>query len=97
MQARPLDAVYLIVYLDCLVVKAPRQTSHQQSHLLSVRREYRRPQRAAGIWISENEGAKFWLNVLIVVPPWSLSRLQKILDANHCLIITKAKSFLVAF
>ncbi|REL26227.1 IS256 family transposase [Thalassotalea euphylliae] len=64
-QARPLDAVYPIVYLDCLVVKIrqDKQVINKAIYLaLGVNIEGHKE--LLGMWISENEGAKFWLNVL---------------------------------
>ena len=64
-QARPLDAVYPIVYLDCLVVKIrqDKQVINKAAYLaLGVNIEGHKE--LLGMWISENEGAKFWLNVL---------------------------------
>lgn len=64
-QNRPLEAIYPIVYLDCIVVKV-----HQDGRVinkaiylaLGVTMEGRKD--LLGLWISENEGAKFWLSVL---------------------------------
>ena len=64
-QARPLDAVYPIVYLDCLVVKIreDKRVINKAVYLaLGVNIEGHKE--LLGMWISENEGAKFWLNVL---------------------------------
>lgn len=64
-QARPLDSVYPIVYLDCLVVKIrqDKQVINKAVYLaLGVNVEGHKE--LLGMWISENEGAKFWLNVL---------------------------------
>ncbi|MBE0371067.1 hypothetical protein PAUR_b1235 [Pseudoalteromonas aurantia 208] len=64
-QARLLDAVYPIVYLDCLVVKIrqDKQVINKAVYLaLGVNDEGHKE--LLGMWISENEGAKFWLNVL---------------------------------
>ena len=64
-QARPLDSVYPIVYLDCLVVKIrqDKQVINKAVYLaLGVNIEGHKE--LLGMWISENEGAKFWLNVL---------------------------------
>ena len=64
-QSRPLDAVYPIVYLDCLVVKVrqDKQVINKAIYLaLGVNLEGHKE--LLGMWISENEGAKFWLNVL---------------------------------
>lgn len=64
-QARSLDAVYPIVYLGCLVVKVrqDKQVINKAIYLvLGVNIEGHKE--LLGMWISENEGAKFWLNVL---------------------------------
>ena len=64
-QSRPLEAVYPIVYLDCIVVKIRqgKQVTNQAVYLaLGVTLEGHKE--LLGMWISENEGAKFWLNVL---------------------------------
>ena len=64
-QARPLDSVYPIVYLDCIVLKIrqDKRVINKAVYLaLGVNLEGRKE--LLGMWISENEGAKFWLNVL---------------------------------
>jgi len=64
-QAQPLDSVYPIVYLDCLVVKVrqDKQVINKAVYLaLGVNIEGHK--QLLGMWISENEGAKFWLRVL---------------------------------
>jgi transposase-like protein len=64
-QSRPLDAVYPIVYLDCIVVKIrqDKQVINKAIYLaLAVNMEGHKE--LLGMWLSENEGAKFWLNVL---------------------------------
>ena len=64
-QARPLDAVYPIVYLDCIVVKIrqDKQVINKAIYLaLGVNMEGHKE--LLGMWLSENEGAKFWLSVL---------------------------------
>ena len=64
-QSRPLDAVYPIVYLDCLVVKVrqDKQVINKAVYLaLGVTMEGHKE--LLGMWLSQNEGAKFWLNVL---------------------------------
>jgi putative transposase len=53
-QARPLDAIYPILYLDCIVVKC-----HQDQRINCEGKK-----EILGLWISENEGSKFWLSVL---------------------------------
>lgn len=64
-QSRPLDEVYPIVYLDCIVVKIrqDKQVINKSVYLaLGVNMEGQKE--LLGMWLSENEGAKFWLNVL---------------------------------
>ncbi|MGD8909773.1 MAG: IS256 family transposase [Chromatiales bacterium] len=64
-QSRPLDPVYPIVYLDCIVVKIrqDKQVINKSIYLaLGVNLEGRKE--LLGMWLSENEGAKFWLGVL---------------------------------
>jgi len=64
-QSRPLEAVYPIVYLDCIVVKIrqDKQVINKAVYLaLGVNLEGHKE--LLGMWLSENEGAKFWLNVL---------------------------------
>ena len=64
-QSRPLDAVYPIVYLDCIVVKI-RQDKHviSKAVYLALGVNMEGHKELLGLWLSENEGAKFWLNVL---------------------------------
>lgn len=64
-QSRPLDPVYPIVYLDCIVVKI-RQDKHviNKAVYLALGVNLEGHKELLGMWISENEGAKFWLNVL---------------------------------
>ncbi len=63
--SRPLDAVYPIIYLDCIVVKIrqDKKVINKAIYLaLGVNMEGHKE--LLGLWLSENEGAKFWLNVL---------------------------------
>lgn len=64
-QNRPLDPIYPIVYLDCIVVKVRhnKQVINKAIHLaLGITLEGHKE--LLGMWIAENEGAKFWLSVL---------------------------------
>jgi len=64
-QSRPLDSVYPIVYLDCIVLKIrqDKQVINKAIYLaLGVNMEGHKE--LLGMWLSENEGAKFWLSVL---------------------------------
>jgi len=64
-QNRPLDSVYPIVYLDCIVIKV-----HQDKRVikkavyLALGINTEGIKELLGLWISENEGAKFWMGVL---------------------------------
>ncbi|GMM89463.1 IS256 family transposase [Vibrio fortis] len=64
-QSRPLDEVYSIVSLDCIVVKIrqDKQVINKAVYLaLGVNMEGQKE--LLGMWLSETEGAKFWLAVL---------------------------------
>ncbi|MDP0588973.1 MAG: IS256 family transposase [Candidatus Endonucleobacter bathymodioli] len=64
-QARPLGQVYPIVYRDCIVVKIrqDKQVINKAVYLaLAVNIEGHKE--LLGMWLSENEGAKFWLGIL---------------------------------
>jgi putative transposase len=64
-QSRPLDGIYPILYLDCIVVKIrqDKQVINKAIYLaLGVNMDGRKE--LLGLWLSENEGAKFWLGVL---------------------------------
>ena len=64
-QARPLDAIYPIVYLDCIVIKIRTDMRViNKSFYLALGINLEGHKELLGIWISENEGAKFWLSVL---------------------------------
>ena len=64
-QARPLDAVYPIVYLDCIVIKIrENQTVINKAIYLALGVNVEGHKDLLGLWISQNEGAKFWLSVL---------------------------------
>lgn len=64
-QSRPLDEVYPIVYLDCLVVKIrqdKRVLNKAIYQALGVNLDGHKE--LLGLWLSENEGSKFWLSIL---------------------------------
>jgi putative transposase len=64
-QNRQLDALYPIVYMDCIVVKVRQNGSVINKAVflaLGINTEGRKE--LLGMWLAENEGAKFWLNVL---------------------------------
>jgi transposase-like protein len=64
-QSRPLDPIYPIIYLDCIVVKV-RQDKRviNKSIFLALGINTEGQKELMGMWIAENEGAKFWLSVL---------------------------------
>lgn len=64
-QSRPLDAIYPIVYLDCIVIKIRdnlRVINKSIYLALGVNMDGKKD--LLGLWMSDNEGAKFWLSVL---------------------------------
>jgi putative transposase len=64
-QSRPLDVLYPIVYLDCLMVKI-RDGGHIQNKAIYLAIGINRDglKEALGIWVAQTEGAKFWLSVM---------------------------------
>jgi putative transposase len=64
-QSRPLDPLYPIVYLDCIVVKV-RQNKQviNKSIYIALGIDLEGHKQLLGLWIAETEGAKFWLSVL---------------------------------
>jgi len=64
-QARPLDAVYPVVYLDALVVKM-RDNGRVENRAVyvAIGITLAGMKEVLGLWTSANEGAKFWLQVL---------------------------------
>lgn len=64
-QARPLDPVYPIVWFDALVVKVrENQRVINKAVYLALAVDASGQKELLGIWISQNEGAKFWLSIL---------------------------------
>ena len=64
-QMRPLDSVYPIVFLDCIVVKVHQDGRVvNKSIYLALGLNCDGRKELLGLWISEKEGAKFWLRVL---------------------------------
>ena len=64
-QARPLDAVYAIVYLDALVVKMRNEGRvENRAVYVAIGINLEGGKEVLGLWTSANEGAKFWLQVL---------------------------------
>lgn len=64
-QSRPLDRMYYVLYLDAIHVKV------RTGHVVTTKAVYvalgvndEGKKEVLGLWISENEGAKFWLHVV---------------------------------
>ena len=63
-QNRPLEALYPILYVDCLVVKVrENQRVINKAVYLALGVTMEGQKELLGMWMSENEGAKFWLSV----------------------------------
>jgi putative transposase len=64
-QSRPLDALYPIVYLDCLHVKVrDNGTVRNKAVYLALGINLSGEKELLGLWIAQTEGAKFWLQVV---------------------------------
>ena len=63
-QTRPLERVYPIVYFDCIVVKVRHDNRIiNKSVYIVLGIDISGHKEVLGLWMSENEGAKFWLGV----------------------------------
>jgi putative transposase len=64
-QSRPIDPIYPIIYLDCIVLKI-RQNERviNKSMYLALGINMEGQKELLGLWLAETEGAKFWLSVL---------------------------------
>lgn len=64
-QQRPLEAVYPIVYLDALFIKVRDQgiVQNKAAHI-AIGVSIEGTKEVLGIWLENNEGAKFWLKVI---------------------------------
>ncbi len=63
-QSRPLDAVYPIVYLDCIHTKVREGAVRVKAVYLALGINLSGEKEILGLWIAQNEGAKFWLQVV---------------------------------
>ena len=63
-QSRPLDAVYPIVYLDCIHTKVREGAVRVKAVYLALGINLAGEKEILGLWIAQNEGAKFWLQVV---------------------------------
>lgn len=64
-QNRPLDEIYPILYLDCLVVKVKENNQvTNKSLFLAIAVNMEGQKEILGMWLAKSEGAKFWLSVI---------------------------------
>ncbi|QHS09008.1 IS256 family transposase [Sinimarinibacterium sp. NLF-5-8] len=63
-QARPLDPVYPIVYLDCIRVKVREGAVRVKAVYLAIGVTLAGEKEVLGMWLAQTEGAKFWLQVV---------------------------------
>ncbi len=63
-QARPLDPIYPIVYLDCIHVKIREGAVRVKAVYLAIGVTMSGEKEVLGLWLSQTEGAKFWLQVI---------------------------------
>ncbi len=64
-QSRPLDALYPIVYMDCIRVKVRDSGAVRiKAVYLALGIKLEGEKELLGIWIAQTEGAKFWLQVV---------------------------------
>jgi putative transposase len=64
-QARPLDVLYPILYLDCIHVKVRDAGAvRNKAVFLAIGVNMQGHKEVLGLWIAQTEGAKFWLQVV---------------------------------
>ncbi|MEN2673151.1 IS256 family transposase [Herbaspirillum huttiense] len=63
-QARPLNPIYPIVYLDCIHVKVREGTVRVKAVYLAIGITMDGEKEVLGLWLAQTEGAKFWLQVV---------------------------------
>jgi transposase-like protein len=64
-QGRPLDALYPIIYLDCIHVKVRDSGAvRTKAVYLAIGVNMEGHKEVLGLWIAQTEGAKFWLQVV---------------------------------
>ncbi len=63
-QARPLDPIYPIVYLDCIHVKVREGAVRVKAVYLAIGITMQGHKEVLGLWLAQTEGAKFWLQVV---------------------------------
>ncbi len=63
-RARPLDAIYPIVYMDCIHVKVRDGAVRVKAVYLAISITMNCEKEVLGLWLAQTESAKFWLQVV---------------------------------
>ena len=63
-QARPLEPIYPIVYLDCIHVKVREGAVRVKAVYLAIGINMSGEKGVLGLWLAQTEGAKIWLQVV---------------------------------
>lgn len=63
-QTRPLDAIYPIVYLDCIHVKVREGSVRVKAVYQAIGITMNGEREVLGLWLAQTEGAKFWRQVV---------------------------------
>ena len=64
-QSRPLDKMYPVVYFDALVVNGRTEgKASRKSVYVALGLNLQGKKEVLGLWIGENEGAKFWMGII---------------------------------
>jgi len=75
-QNRPLESVYPILFLDCIHVKSrDNHTIINKAVYLAIGLNKEGKKELLGIWISKNEGSKFWMQVVTELKNRGLSQI----------------------
>lgn len=75
-QNRPLESIYPIIYLDCIVIKVKENNQIiNKSLFLAVAVNMEGHKEVLGMWIGRNEGAKFWLGVITEIKNRGVERI----------------------
>jgi putative transposase len=63
-QSRPLEDVYPVLFLDCMMVKIRDGSVQRRACYLALAIRMDGERDVLGMWFQESEGAKFWMQVL---------------------------------
>ena len=62
-QARPLEAIYFIVYLECIHLKVREGAVRVKAVYLAIGNTMQGNKAVLGLWLAQTEGRKVWLQV----------------------------------